>query len=45
MWLSDNRITGVMYFRAIRAASMAISKASEGDEAATTGSGDSPCRP
>ena len=45
MRLSDNRITGVMYFRAMRAASTVVSNASEGEAIATTGRGDSPCRP
>ena len=40
--VSDSRITGVRYVTAMRAASIAVSKQSAGDEAARIGSGDSP---
>ncbi len=42
---SDSRITGVRYSRAIRAASIAALKQCDGERAARTGSGASPCRP
>ncbi len=42
---SESRITGVRYFTAMRAASIAASKQCTGLIAATTGSGASPCRP
>ena len=45
MKLSLNRITGVMYWTAMRQASIAISKASAGREMAMTGIGVSPLRP
>ena len=38
-------MTGVRYFSAIRAASMAASKQSPGERGATTGTGASPLRP
>src|SRR3984957_18133720 len=42
---SESRITGVRYFTAILAASIATSKQSAGLAAATIGMGDSPFRP
>ncbi len=44
-WPSVSRITGVMYFTAMRTASYAQSKQSAGVDAAIIGIGDSPCRP
>ena len=43
--MSESRITASGSLTAIRAASRAVSKQSDGVEAATTGSGDSPWRP
>jgi hypothetical protein len=43
--LSESTSTGVMYFVASRTASKATGKQSAGDAAASTASGDSPCRP
>src|SRR5712691_2430317 len=45
MYPSESRITGVIDCTAMRAASIAHSKQSLGDEAASTGTGDSPLRP
>ena len=42
---SESKMTGVRYRIATRAASSATSKHSEGEDAATIGIGDSPCRP
>src|SRR3954465_7764983 len=42
---SDSRITGVWYDTAIRTASRAVSKQSEGERGASTATGDSPLRP
>ena len=43
--VSVSRISAVRWVTAMRAASIAAWKQSEGVLAATTGSGDSPCRP
>ena len=45
MYPSDSTITGVMYFRARRTASIIVPKASAGEAMASTGSGASPWRP
>ncbi len=42
---SDNTITGVWYDTAMRTASIAISKQSDGERGASTATGDSPLRP
>ena len=42
---SDNSITGVWYDTAMRTASRAVSKQSDGDRGASTATGDSPLRP
>ena len=42
---SDSTITGVWYLTAIRTASTATSKQSDGDRGASTATGDSPLRP
>src|SRR5207249_3496217 len=44
-YASESRYTGVRYFNAIRHASIAAWKQSDGDMAATTGTGDSELRP
>ena len=44
-YASERKKTGVRYLSAIRDASSAASKQPPGVEAATTGTGDSACRP